>query len=591
MDGGKVSLPRFQRAEVWKKDNIERFLTSIVRGYPTGALLLLEKSPDKSPFVTRQIKGSDTKIRDDAPYLLDGQQRLTALWKGLTNRYADTRFICFTEIENGQPQLRVKGYAVSRSAAVATFDDYGDADGDTETSPVPKLNWWDNKRAAWQDGARGEDNTSRAFPLSLLNPVLDRSSIESWAAEACDTAQDTKECVEEIVALADSTAELMMPALVMGAATTRDQAIAVFIDSNTSAVKIDNYDLLRAAYEGELRRDLDRDLAPAVDDLKSRLDPYGKRSQNLELLYVLCLMQGKVPVKASFPSLECATLRQSIPHAKRGLEAVLEILTEMKAHTSAYLPERRALYVAAAIKATSPGTDKNWGHVDPIITKYLWRAFFTDRYGDGPSQKKPLEDFVGIRSLLEGTGWYEDVPVFNPNKHKPIIKEQALDTRYNKTDRISKAVLLAISQCGANNLVDSSPLSATNSLTRKQFFVFTPAYLTDNNVLHETLQQTPLNVLMLTASKPVGSDECQPPLQYLEVACNLSQPSQRAQMEDDLDTHLIPVSVLANKRPGEDTRAWYQRFLDQRWDRIEDEMHMHCDMEDMPDLQSKTLVG
>lgn len=85
----KLVLPQFQRLSVWTKANWVPFLSSVVRGRPTGTLLLLESGDDHEEFAPRPIETAPP-IPEDAHLswlLLDGQQRLTTLFRAFHSHF------------------------------------------------------------------------------------------------------------------------------------------------------------------------------------------------------------------------------------------------------------------------------------------------------------------------------------------------------------------------------------------------------------------------------------------------------------------------------------------------------------------------
>ena len=81
---GVVRLPRFQRKESWNYRHVENFLNTVIfHDRPIGVLLTLEVDPNNQPFKTRPLEGTDDNGEKCRIHLLDGQQRLTALWKAL----------------------------------------------------------------------------------------------------------------------------------------------------------------------------------------------------------------------------------------------------------------------------------------------------------------------------------------------------------------------------------------------------------------------------------------------------------------------------------------------------------------------------
>ena len=97
-------LPRFQRFEAWGHANVTQMFNTILRRLPLGAVLILEIG-NEEPFISRPIVGAPTEGERITEHLLDGQQRLTGLWRGLHNNYEDrTYFLYLTEDEeSGMP--------------------------------------------------------------------------------------------------------------------------------------------------------------------------------------------------------------------------------------------------------------------------------------------------------------------------------------------------------------------------------------------------------------------------------------------------------------------------------------------------------
>ena len=108
---GAVMLPRFQRFEAWGFAQVEGILENIVRrpALPVGALLILEVG-DEPPFHARPISGAPTPQTRPAYHLLDGQQRLTALWRSLTDDYE--------EVTSRRPRLRPCGATSGAASAI-----------------------------------------------------------------------------------------------------------------------------------------------------------------------------------------------------------------------------------------------------------------------------------------------------------------------------------------------------------------------------------------------------------------------------------------------------------------------------------------
>ncbi len=84
---GKLAVPEIQRGFVWNRTQVRDLLDSIYRGYPIGTMLFWESDggTSKSPDI------------NEPKFVLDGQQRLTAIGKVLLDNDPDIRFNLETE--------------------------------------------------------------------------------------------------------------------------------------------------------------------------------------------------------------------------------------------------------------------------------------------------------------------------------------------------------------------------------------------------------------------------------------------------------------------------------------------------------------
>jgi len=76
IDHGKIALPDIQRPFVWDTTKVRDLFDSIYRGYPVGYLLFWENVNDNN----RKEIGTDKKESNAKSLIIDGQQRLTALF-------------------------------------------------------------------------------------------------------------------------------------------------------------------------------------------------------------------------------------------------------------------------------------------------------------------------------------------------------------------------------------------------------------------------------------------------------------------------------------------------------------------------------
>ena len=82
---GKIQLPVFQRSWVWDDYHIRSLIASVSQSFPIGAVLTLQAGGTEVSFKTRLFNGVDAEYNQNEPeiLILDGQQRLTALYQSL----------------------------------------------------------------------------------------------------------------------------------------------------------------------------------------------------------------------------------------------------------------------------------------------------------------------------------------------------------------------------------------------------------------------------------------------------------------------------------------------------------------------------
>jgi hypothetical protein len=101
---GEIKLPRFQRFEAWDRARISSLMEMVIRNLPLGITLILEVG-DEEKFVSRYLETAPTTLGRVSEQLLDGQQRLTALWRVMHNNYElETYFVDLSQFDRTEGQ-------------------------------------------------------------------------------------------------------------------------------------------------------------------------------------------------------------------------------------------------------------------------------------------------------------------------------------------------------------------------------------------------------------------------------------------------------------------------------------------------------
>jgi len=90
----QIMLPRFQRFEAWGPNLVADSLTNVIRSLPIGSTLVLGVGDD-IPFISREIVSAPREGEKINELLLDGQQRITAIWRSLNDTYPDRTYLIY----------------------------------------------------------------------------------------------------------------------------------------------------------------------------------------------------------------------------------------------------------------------------------------------------------------------------------------------------------------------------------------------------------------------------------------------------------------------------------------------------------------
>ena len=207
VDMGLLALPRFQRYESWSHAEVVTLLDSVLRGRPVGAVLVLQIG-DKEPFVSRPMAGAPQLASHVPEHLLDGQQRLTALWKALNDRYEDRTY-----------------FAVLRPQA----------DDAPRASSVSRWNKNGQRYPLWADWPK-EQLSRGLVPMKLLSPTVQLDEIAQWCRNATDSVEEASDVLIKVAPLQSAAASANLPYLSLPVNTPAHEAIDVFVKMNTTSV-------------------------------------------------------------------------------------------------------------------------------------------------------------------------------------------------------------------------------------------------------------------------------------------------------------------------------------------------------------------
>jgi hypothetical protein len=531
-------LPRFQRFEAWGHANVTQMFNTILRRLPLGAVLILEIG-NEEPFVSRPIVGAPTDGERITEHLLDGQQRLTGLWRGLHNNYEDRTYFlyCNEDEETGAPFY---------------VDSIGrwKKPGDKAVRPF----WANEPKELWK---------RKMIPLHLCAPGdAANDGYKLWAKAAIEDS-DERESVGEIRSkVREIFATFNMPYLSLPVTTNKDTALDVFIKMNTSAAPLSTYDIVVAQVEAVMGQSL-HELVGACREACPGVVAYYEPEELV--LYASALLQDKPPTNATYLAKSFGeTLLAHWDELVRGVQRMVTFLEEERVFDAKRLPSDVVVPVLTALWARAPqGLDAE-GRARTILRKYLWRAFFSNRY-EKSTNSRALADFLELRALIA----HANAPhpaIFDDAQYPLPHTDELIAARWpTNKDRLGRAILALALHQGGLDLADGSTVSRANLPKREYHHLFPDAHL-GRLGFGDTEIYRSLNCALVTwqTNRNISDKE---PERYLAERLE-GTPLGEAEVRQRLSSHLIPYDEMV--------AGGYPTFLEKRASLIHEKMLKLC---------------
>lgn len=574
---GELKLPRFQRHEAWDRKRIESLLNTVLQNLPLGVTLLLDVHQEQ--FESKYIATAEIADPDGvrvSEHLLDGQQRLTALWRSLHNNYEWETFFLYLERYDEKADLEV--------SETEAEDDEGD---------VIKLAYcqprWKNKSGKrmplWADSAK-ESLKRGCIPIHLLRPDTNEGEVDTWVKEATehlkppatDPAYGVKleQFLEERKKLSDAIGHYRevvrhynLPYLSLPPETPKDTALNVFINMNTNSKPLSIYDIIVAQIEGSDEVSLHR----LQDELQNKYPALPHYFDlNYLILYTSALMQDKLPNRRGIWDMRKPEVIANWDRMENGLHRMVEFLAANRIYDATRLPTNAVLAVIAALFAKLPSAGDRSGQALVIIKRYLWSAFFTNRY-DRAAATRAYADYMALSAHFANAGSNGPVkaPIFDRSAHPFATEQELLNAGWPKDRAIrARAVLAVANYFGAEDFADGNQLTRNNISDRHYHHVFPDALIREAEEAGTDIPTSwlALNCALITdmTNYTIGRKD---PLKYLKDRYNWT--NERV-IDQRLTSHLIPVNELAagdyeglNERTKADkVKRDYEAFLNRR---------------------------
>ncbi len=567
---GKVLLPIFQRSYVWPTKNVVSLIETILLNRTMGTLLVLENDHN-FPAVNLSGAPEISDAADDASLILDGQQRLTALWRAFgghngSRSDSSTPLPVFVHVEKWLDDQTEENIRLNLTTEI---------EGDVKLDDYKKF--LNEPQKAYQ---------AKCFPVNILAedgiPTVNSSSLRNWCVEVFrNDAQRSHSLATQI----DATFGVRLQKYKiwyhpMPPETDMKTAIKVFILTNNTSMKVSTFDIAVAYHDkGNYSEDMEKE-----DGLRFRIGSYLDSEQKSgkevmisaadlsskqrmiprygdHLLKLACIVSDKPPSDKNFVKDTTVTkVLNEFDSLNRALAWSADIIKSQGFPLRKYLPSLIPLRVLPAtyLKAREHGVCETPKFM-AMCRAYFWRALLTRRY-ERDANGRLFNDYRCICDMIESNAicFEGDDNVFDVSAY-PYLKLEQLSSN-DRSDKSLRNIICGIGALDGKDFATREPISSADNDRWDYHHLFPKKYLQDNEVPEKFIDHC-LNFVLLRKDTNTRLIGMSPPHDYLSKTTRLVEGVNLEQVRSAVETHLIPLAELAADPKDIGVQQTYTNFI------------------------------
>jgi len=382
---GQVQLPEFQRPWIWDDEHIKMIIASISHGYPIGTILMLDCSNNDLNFATRTAEGVTSENISPEKIILDGQQRLTALFQSLySNLPANPK----SSMSSTSGKRLKRWYYMEIEKAITPGEENIE---DSIKSSSEKLDTID-------------EYEKLVFPLSKTFSFSDWKDM-CWKHLERDEETLKKLNLFEENIIKDGFLYYHVPYVSLAETTPFEAICPIFERINSTGVNLDVFDLLTAIYAAKgfnLRADWDVHRTKLLNEYNVLEDFRGT-----DFLKIISLLATYDPHKTDFPSCTRKAIlnllykdyKKWVDVAAEGLKKAANLLASQKIFDKNNLPYTTQLIPLSAIFGVLGDETDRGGSREKII-RWYWCGVLGELYS-GTTDTRFAKDLVEVVDWIE----------------------------------------------------------------------------------------------------------------------------------------------------------------------------------------------
>ncbi len=236
IDKGKIQLPDFQRGWVWDDYNIRALIASITNNFPIGVAMFLEYGNPAVKFQYRMIEGAENLKVKPEKLILDGQQRLTAIYLSM---YSENP----VKTRNDKAKEFERYYYIDIEKAL---DDDCERIDAIISVPKEKLITKNFGKDIELDLTSAENEyKNKMFPLNI---VFDANKTMIWQMGFIAFSENQQIWIKFYNEILSKLPKYQIPVTVLEKDTSKEAVCQVFENVNTGGIKLTAFELVTATF-------------------------------------------------------------------------------------------------------------------------------------------------------------------------------------------------------------------------------------------------------------------------------------------------------------------------------------------------------
>ena len=375
-----IQLPIFQRGWIWPDDHVQKIIASVSQSFPIGAILMLENGGPVR-LATRPIEGIESGIDKVKPetLILDGQQRLTALFQSLTSDQA-----VYT-LDTKENKTNRWYYLDMNACVTAGTDRVESVISVPENRIVRKF----QEKAQLDLSSSEKEYAADMFPVNQIFNAnqWERGYLEYWKNQAGDYDEKWDLFKDFDNKVIDLFKTYQVPTITLDKETSKEEVCLIFERVNSQGIELTVFELLTAFFAASSTDDgSDTDGFDLRDDWDIRNErmkeeyPILDGITKVNFLQALTLLIAGSCRRKEMLDLTAAKYQELADQVETGFEKAACFLDKQNILTALDLPYPPQLVPLATI-LVKLGDAAETEEAQQKIARWFWCGVFGEMYG------------------------------------------------------------------------------------------------------------------------------------------------------------------------------------------------------------------